>query len=145
MEKFDDLNSKLDDLRQCSINFPGDYSEQIALELGEILNISIDTELIKKTMWNRTRKYGEESICLFRNEHDNRCFILIECDPGDWIYTVVVRCAIKDYELVRTTLHSLYEKYGKEEGLPIRHIDELKDCMFEESNDLIKIIKRHNL
>ncbi|WP_157834830.1 hypothetical protein [Acetivibrio clariflavus] len=48
MEKFDDLNSKFDDLRQCSINFPGDYSEQIALELGEILNISIDTELIKK-------------------------------------------------------------------------------------------------
>ena len=113
--------------------------------MGRILDISIDTELIKKTLWNRIRKYGEESICLFRNEHDNRCFILIECDPGDWIYTAVVRCEVKDYELVRTTLHGLYEKYGKEEGLPIRHIDELKDSMFEESNALLEIVRRHNL
>lgn len=142
---FDDLTKRFDDLGQYSIHFPGDYSEQIALEMGRILDISIDTEIIKKTLWNRTRRYGEESICLFRNENDNRCFVLIECDPGDWIYTVVVRCEIKDCENVRTTLHSLYEKYGKEEGLPIRQIDEIKDSMFEEVNALLEIVRRHNL
>lgn len=62
MKKYGELLKKYDDLKQYSITFPGDYSEQIAVDIGKVMNISVDTEIIKDTILNRRRKRGEESV-----------------------------------------------------------------------------------
>lgn len=145
MSKYFELLKKYDDLRQYAIHFPGDYSEQIALDVGKVMGILIDTELIKKTIWNRGRKPGEESICIFSDSNDKRCFILLECDPGDWIYTIIVRCSVDRSIIVKELLLDWYKRCGEEENLPIKQIDSLEDCMFDEQNPLLETVRRHKL
>lgn len=144
MSKFDELVNKYSDLRQYAIHFPGDYSEQIALDVGKMMEINVDGELIKATNLNRKRKLGEESICLFNGMNDRRCFILLECDPGDWIYTIIVRCSVDNSENTKKILLNWYKKCREEESSMIQ-INELEDCMFDEQNILLETLRRHKL
>ncbi len=39
MQKYVELLRRYSDLKQYSITFPGDYSEQIALDAGKVMNM----------------------------------------------------------------------------------------------------------
>jgi len=144
MNKFNELVKKYNDLRQYEIYFPGEYSEQIAIDVGKIVDINVDAELITETFQNRKRKGGEESICLFRDSNDPRCFILVECNPGDWIQALIVRCSVDKSEGAKNTLLNWY-KICREEESSMVQIDELEDCMFKVQNILLETLIRHNL
>lgn len=105
----------------------------------------VDFELIR--MREKERKYGEEGICLFRSETDDRCFILLGCNPGDWINSIVVRCMPSDGEVVKESLLKWYYKIAELEGIldAAIKIDELKNDMFIENNILSQIIRMHKL
>ena len=68
------------------------------------MNMHVNTEAIKRTISNRHRKKGEESICYFNYSCDRRCFILLDCNPGDWIYPITVRCRPENIEKVSDVL-----------------------------------------
>ena len=142
MKKYSQLLEKYNDLRQYSITFPGDYSEEIAADVGKVMNIQVDTEMIHKIIWTRHRKRGEESICLFNDAKDERCFILVDCNPGDWIYSMSVRCTIDNSEKISEVLLNWFNYCLREEG-QVNQYDRLDDDMF---NDLfLDTIRRHSL
>ena len=144
MQKYSELLKRYDDLRQYSITFPGDYSEQITVDVGKIMSIPVDVEMINHTISDRRRKKGEESVCFFNDISNQRCFILLDCNPGDWIYSITVRCTIETSEKVREVLLSWFNFCLKEEKQE-KQLDKLDDNMFHEKSELIEAIKRHNL
>jgi hypothetical protein len=144
MQKYSELLKKYDDLKQYSITFPGDYSEQIAVDVGKAMNIPIDTEIIKNIIWNRRRKRGEESICFFNNISNQRCFILLDCNPGDWIYSITARCTAEDDEKVSKVLLKWFNFCLREEKQS-KQYEILENNMFHETNPLLETVKRHNL
>lgn len=153
MGKYDVLFQKSSDLQQYSIHFAKYfseyygkyYSEEIINDICQKLNISVDFALIRAR--EKERKYGEEGICLFRSDFDDRCFILLGCNPGDWVNSIVVRCLPSDGDVVKESLLNWYYKVAELEGLldAAVHIEELKDDMYTETNVLSQIINMHKL
>jgi hypothetical protein len=153
MGKYDILFQKFNDLQQYSIHFAKYFSEHYGKYYSEViigdicqkLKVPVDFDLIHKR--EKERKYGEDGICLFRSDVDGRCFILLGCNPGDWINSIVVRCMPSDGNVVKESLLKWYYKVAELEGLldAAIKIDELKNDMYIEENILSQIIRMHKL
>ncbi len=144
MKKYSQLLERYDDLRQYSITFPSDYSEKIAADVGKIMNIQVDTEMIHKMIWTDRSKQGEENICLFKDTKDERCFILLDCNPFDWIFSMSVRCTIDSSEKVSEVM-LYWLNYCLREEKQVNQYDRLDDDMFNDSSFLLETIRRHSL
>jgi len=144
MKKYSELLKRYNDLRQYSITFPCDYSEKIAVDVDKVMNIQVDTDMIHKIIWTDLRKKGEENICFFIDAKDERSFILLDCNPGDWIYSMIVRCTIDNSEKVSEVLLNWFN-YCLREEKQVMQYDRLDDDMFNSSNLLLDTIKRHSL
>jgi hypothetical protein len=144
MQKYSELFKRYDDLKQYSIYFIGSYSEQIAADIGKVMDIPVDTEVVKNTIYNRRREYGEESICFFSDSRNQRCFILLDTNPGDWMYSITVRCTYERSEKVSETLLNWFN-FCLREKMQDKQYDTLDDNMFQEANPLSETVKRHKL
>jgi hypothetical protein len=143
MQKYSELLKRYDDLKQYSITFPGDYSEQIVVDVGKVMNIPVDVESIRKILNTRFRKWGEESICFF-HDSSNRSFILLDCIPCDWIFSITVRCTKESSKKVSEVLLNWFNYCLREEKQNIQ-FDKLDDNMFQDKNFLSETVRHHKL
>ncbi|MCP4134555.1 MAG: hypothetical protein GY754_26510 [bacterium] len=129
------------DLREYQICYLPEYVNRILSDLSSIMNIPINYKRIEEASDNKG-EFEKKCVCIFRNNNDNRSFIILECRNTGLLHGIVIRCTLDIHETARDALLKWDTKMRQEHHQETR--DQLYDVYMNKDSSLNLILEDYH-